>query len=283
MRRLENKKVVVTGGTRGIGKAIATSFVKQGASVIIVGTNDERGQQACELLKSYRVSVDQQIESGIVSTMSNEENGDQACAVLQEQQTSNEQQVEFRKVDVASHDDVTAFGKEINEMWGGVDIIVNCAGITRDRLMIKIKEDDWDSVLDTNLKSVYNMTHAFLRGMMKKRGGRIINISSVVGIMGNPGQVNYAASKSGMIGMSKSLAKEVASRKITVNCIAPGFIETDMTDQLTDAQKENVLKQVPMGRLGFTEEIANAALFLASDESAYITGQVLTVDGGMTA
>lgn len=251
MKRLEGKKTIITGGTRGIGRAIATKYVEHGADVIIVGTNEERGKEAVELLKAHQVVDDQMID--------------------------------FRSVNVADHDAVVAFGKEISALWGEVDVIVNCAGITRDKLMIKIKEEDWDSVLDTNLKSVYNTTHAFLRGMMKKRAGKIINITSVVGLMGNPGQVNYAASKSGMIGLTKSLAKEVASRNICINCIAPGFIETDMTDQLNDEQKQNIMKQVPMGRLGSAKEIANAALFLASDEAEYITGQVLTVDGGMTA
>ncbi len=251
MNRLEGKKAIITGGTRGIGRAIAARYVEHGANVIIVGTNEERGAEAREFLKGHRINP--------------------------------EQTVEFRKLDVANHEAVAEFGKEVSERWGGVDIIVNCAGITRDNLMIKIKEADWDTVLDTNLKSVYNMSHVFLRGMIKNRAGKIINITSVVGIMGNPGQVNYAASKSGMIGLTKSLAKEVASRNISINCIAPGFIETDMTGQLNEAQKESILKQVPMGRLGSTKEIAHAALFLASEESNYITGQVITVDGGMTA
>ena len=148
---------------------------------------------------------------------------------------------------------------------------------------MKMEEEDWDKVLDVNLKSVYNTSQVLIRPMMKQRSGRIINISSVIGLMGNPGQVNYAASKAGMIGMTKSLAKEVASRGITINCIAPGFIDTDMTNELSHEQKEAILKQVPMGRLGNTREIANAALFLASSDADYITGQVITVDGGMTA
>lgn len=251
MKRLEGKKAIVTGGTRGIGRAIAAIYVEHGANVIIVGTNEERGQEACESLKAHKINPDQVVE--------------------------------FRKLDVANHEAVVEFGKQVTEKWGEIDIIVNCAGITRDKLMIKIKEEDWDAVLDTNLKSVYNMSHVFLRGMIKNRGGKIINITSVVGFMGNPGQVNYAASKAGMIGLTKSLAKEVASRNIAINCIAPGFIETDMTGQLNDAQKESILKSVPMGRLGSAREIANAALFLASGESNYITGQVITVDGGMTS
>ncbi len=251
MKRLEGKKAIVTGGTRGIGRAIATIYVENGANVLIVGMNEERGLEACESLKAHKVNQDQVVE--------------------------------FRKLDVANHGAVVEFGKQVTEKWSTIDIIVNCAGITRDNLMIKISEEDWDAVLDTNLKSVYSMSHAFLRGMIKNRGGKIINITSVVGIMGNPGQVNYAASKSGMIGFTKSLAKEVASRNISINCIAPGFIDTEMTGKLNEVQKENILKQVPMGRLGSAKEIANVALFLASDESNYITGQVITVDGGMTA
>ncbi|HEY5236018.1 MAG TPA: 3-oxoacyl-[acyl-carrier-protein] reductase, partial [Rhabdochlamydiaceae bacterium] len=171
--------------------------------------------------------------------------------------------------------------QEILLEFGKIDILVNNAGITRDGLLMKMTEEDWDRVIAVNLKSVYNTCQALVRSMLKARGGKIINITSVVGLNGNAGQTNYAASKAGMIGFTQSLAKEVASRGICVNCIAPGFIKTPMTDVLTDAQKEGILKQVPMGRLGNAEEIANAAVFLASDWSNYITGQVLTVDGGM--
>lgn len=277
MKRLEGKKIVVTGGTRGIGRAIAAKYVQHGAHVIIVGTNDGRGKEACEYLKQFGVSVD--IGNCAIKSKTAHNESTETCTILDQ----TDQMIEFRNVNVADHKAVALFGKEVNEMWGQVDVVVNCAGITRDNLMIKIKEEDWDSVLDTNLKSVYNTTHVFLRGMMKNRGGRIINIASVIGLIGNPGQVNYAASKAGMVGLTKSLAKEVGSRNITINCIAPGFIETDMTDKLNDLQKEAILTKVPMGRLGTPEEIANAALFLASDEAEYITGQVLTVDGGMTA
>lgn len=251
MNQLENKIAIVTGGSRGIGYAIAQKYVEQGAHVLIVGTNDARGVEAVNSLKEKKVLL--------------------------------EQKIDFRRVNVADHADVAGFAKTFTDEWGGPDIIVNCAGITRDNLMIKIKEEDWDSVLDTNLKSVYNTIHVFLRGMMKKRGGSIINITSVIGLIGNPGQANYAASKAGMIGLTKSIAKEVASRNLSVNCIAPGFIETDMTDKLTDEQKEGILKQVPMKRLGQAEEIASVALFLASSGARYITGQTITVDGGMTA
>ncbi len=251
MKRLARKNVIITGGTRGIGKGIASLFVKEGANVAILGTNDESGQLAVNEIKNLIVDP--------------------------------EQKVEFYKVDVSKTGEVDLFSEQFLKNWERIDILINNAGVTRDQLFMKMKEEDWDTVLDTNLKSVYNMTRAFVRSMIKGRYGRIINISSVVGIKGNPGQANYAASKAGMIGLTKSLAKEIASRNITVNCIAPGGIATDMLGQLTDAQKELLLKDVPMGRFGVPEDIANAALFLASNEAGYITGQILAVDGGMTA
>lgn len=251
MKRLSNKNVIITGGTRGIGKGIASLFVKEGANVAILGTNDESGQLAVLELKN------------LISDPN--------------------QKVEFYKVDVSKTGEVDLFSEQFLKNWEKIDVLINNAGVTRDQLLMKMKEEDWDTVLDTNLKSVYNMTHSFVRSMIKARYGRVINISSVVGIKGNPGQANYAASKAGMIGFTKSLAIEVASRNITVNCIAPGGIATDMLGQLTDAQKEFLLKEVPMGRFGISEDIANAALFLASNEASYITGQVLAVDGGMTA
>lgn len=249
--RLQGKNAVVTGATRGIGRSIAELFAKEGASVVVVGTNTEKGEEVTQTLLGLR--------------------------------NADTQQFFFRKVDVASHDDVFRFAEEIAGIWDGVDILVNCAGITRDGLMIKMKESDWDLVIETNLKSVYNTTYAFLRNMLKRRSGRIINVASVVGLIGNPGQANYAASKAGMIGMTKALAKEVASRDVRVNCVAPGFIATDMTSGLSDLQKEELLKRIPLGRMGTGSEIAHAVLFLASDEAKYITGQVLTVDGGLTA
>ena len=169
----------------------------------------------------------------------------------------------------------------ICEKYGRVDILVNNAGITRDQLLMKMSEEDWDRVLDVNAKSCFNTCKAVVRAMMKARKGRIINVTSVVGITGNTGQANYAASKAAVIGFTKSLAKEIASRNISVNCIAPGFIDTDMTSSLGDKVKEGILTQVPMGRLGRSEEVANTALYLASDLSNYVTGQVLVVDGGM--
>lgn len=251
MQRLVNKNAVITGGTRGIGKAIAEVFVKEGANVYIIGTNEEKGKEAILSLSQFKIDPLQKIE--------------------------------FFKVDVSSKEAVDNFSEILLKKAEKIDILINNAGVTRDGLLMKMKEEDWDTVLDTNLKSVYNMTSSFVRNMIKQRRGRIINISSVVGIKGNPGQANYAASKAGMIGFTKSLAKEVASRNITVNCIAPGGIATDMLNELTDTQKEFLLKDVPMGRFGISEDIAYAALFLAGDESQYITGQVIAVDGGMTA
>jgi len=242
---LKDKIAIVTGGTRGIGFAIAKRFLEEGAHVALFGTNSERGKEAAERLGA----------SG--------------------------QRVRFYQVDVSNDEMVDAAINRVIEELGPIDILVNNAGITRDGLLMKMKEEDWNAVLDTNLKSVYSSCKSVVRPMMKARAGKIINITSVVGLIGNAGQTNYAASKAGIIGFTKALAKEVASRGISVNCIAPGFIETDMTDGLNEIQKEQLFKTIPMGRLGKPEDIANAALFLAGSESAYMTGQVLTIDGGM--
>ena len=223
------------------------AFAREGAHVAIFGTNAERAAEVIEFLKK----------------------------------TYPNQKFLVKLADVSDKKAVDQALQEILLEFGKIDILVNNAGITRDGLLMKMTEEDWDRVIAVNLKSVYNTCQALVRSMLKARGGKIINITSVVGLNGNAGQTNYAASKAGMIGFTQSLAKEVASRGICVNCIAPGFIKTPMTDVLTDAQKEGILKQVPMGRLGNAEEIANAAVFLASDWSNYITGQVLTVDGGM--
>jgi len=249
MKQLVEKSALITGGTAGIGKEIALTFAKEGASVCIWGTNQERAMQVVQEMEALR--------------------------------THPSQSFSWATVDVADKSSVESHLQSLLQQWGKLDILVNNAGITRDGLLMKMSEQDWDQVLDTNLKSVYNTCQGVIRSMMKARFGKIINISSVVGLMGNPGQTNYVASKSGMIGFTKALAVEVASRGICVNCIAPGFIQTHMTDVLTDAQKEGILKQVPMGRLGSPKEIALAALFLASPSSDYITGQVLSVDGGM--
>ncbi|MDR3624582.1 MAG: 3-oxoacyl-ACP reductase FabG [Chlamydiales bacterium] len=245
---LQGKTAIVTGGNAGIGKAIALLFAKQGANIALFGTNTERGKKAV----------------------------DEIAAAVQ-----NGVKLQFFQVDVSKTKAVDQTIEEVLQNFGSIDILVNNAGIVRDMLLMKMTEEDWDVVIDVNLKSVYNMTHALVRPFLKAKKGKIINVSSVVGLMGNAGQTNYAASKAGMIGFTKSLAKEVAGRGITVNCIAPGFIDTQMTESLTESQKATILGQIPMSRLGTSEEIAKAALFLASDMSDYITGQVLTVDGGM--
>lgn len=252
MQFLKGKKALVTGGTAGIGRAIASLFAKEGASVVIFGTNKEKGEE-----------------------------------VLLEMQAAKafpEQIFDFIPVDVSSYEKGIESVEKAIQVMGGVDILVNNAGITKDQLLMKMTEEDWDKVIDVNLKSVFIFSKAVIRTMMKARFGKIINISSVIGLIGNPGQINYSASKSGMIGFTQSLAKEVATRGITVNCIAPGFIETRMTtDGLTEDQKTAILGQVPMKRLGTPLDIANVCLFLASSLSDYITGEVIAVDGGMTA
>ncbi len=249
MQLLRNKKTLITGGTAGIGKKIALTFAQQGADVAIFGTNQQRAEEVLQELKKQAVNSEQKFSSQVVN--------------------------------VADKKSLESAIAQLLADWGSVDILVNNAGITRDGLLMRMKEEDWDEVIDTNLKSVYNSCQALIRSMMKAKSGKIINISSVVGLTGNAGQVNYAASKSGMIGFTKALAKEVANRGICVNCIAPGFIETRMTEVLNDQQKESILNKIPMGRMGTPEEIAHAALFLASDLARYITGQVITVDGGM--
>ncbi len=248
MKLLKDKVAIVTGGTAGIGKAIALKFASQGASVVIFGTNEARAVEVVKEMESLAES---------------------------------NQKFLFKLLDISDKKAVDEAISSVLTSFGTVDILVNNAGITADGLLMKMSENDWDRVIAVNLKSVYNTSQALVRPMLKARRGKIINISSVVGLMGNAGQTNYAASKAGMIGMTKALAKEVASRGLCVNCIAPGFIQTSMTDELTEAQKEVIFKQIPMGRLGLPEEIAHAALFLASSMSDYLTGQTLTVDGGM--
>lgn len=248
MPLLKGKRALITGGSSGIGKEIALRFAREGASVAVFGTNQERCQQVLEELNANK--VDGQLFSAVV-------------------------------VNVAEKKAVEEAVQHLLTEWGAIDILVNNAGITRDNLLMKMTEEDWDAVIDTNLKSVYNACQALVRSMIKARTGKIINISSVVGLTGNAGQVNYAASKAGMIGFTKALAQELAARNVCVNCIAPGFIKTRMTDVLVDAQKEGLLKKIPMGRMGEPQDIADAAVFLGSDLSKYITGQVLTVDGGM--
>lgn len=250
---LKGKRALITGGTSGIGKEIALEFAREGAHVAILGRNVKRAQE------TFR-----QIE--------------EQCASLEEQK------VWVDTVDVSKKSEVDKSVERLLKAWdGGIDLLVNNAGITRDKLLMRMEEEDWDEVIQTNLKSVYIMCRAVIRPMVKARYGKIINIASVVGLMGNPGQVNYAASKLGVIGLTKSLAKELATRGVCVNAIAPGFIQTPMTERLNEQQREAVLKQIPMGRFGSARDIAQAALFLASDHANYITGQVLAVDGGMLA
>lgn len=249
MMTLKDKSALITGGTAGIGKAIACLFVQNGADVAIFGTNKERAESALKEMEALKVSPTQKV-----------------CYFL---------------VNVAKSQEVEDVISQLLKDWGKIDILVNNAGITRDGLLMKMSEADWDDVLDVNLKSIYNTCKALSRPMMKARSGVIINISSVIGLTGNAGQSNYAASKSGMIGFTQSVAKELASRGVRANCIAPGYIETQMTESLAGPVKEAILSKIPLSRIGQPIDIANAALFLASDLSAYITGQVLTVDGGM--
>jgi len=242
---LEGQVALVSGASRGIGKAIADMLGAQGATVVGTATT----------------------ESG-------------ANAISQRfDETGSEGQ--GMRLDVGDEASVDAVVKEISEKYGAITILVNNAGITRDNLLMRMKADDWDAVLNTNLTSVYRLSKACLRAMMKAKNGRIINIASVVGASGNAGQTNYAAAKAGMFGFTKSLAQEVGSRGITVNAVAPGFIDTDMTRELPDAQRDLLLGNIPLGRLGRPEEIASVVTFLASDAAAYITGETLHVNGGM--
>lgn len=244
---LDNHVAIVTGGTAGIGKAIALGLATAGAKVAIFGTNAERGQQVVEEI---------------------------------EKATSPGRAV-FHKVNVANTAEVDQTIQSVIKEFGTVDILVNNAGITQDQLLMKMSEEDWDNVLDVNAKSCYNTCRALIRHMMKAKKGTIINMSSVIGLTGNAGQVNYAASKAAIIGLTKALAKEIASRNIRVNCICPGFIETNMTGTLNETQKESILSKIPLGRMGSPSDIAHMAVFLASPLSSYVTGQVLVVDGGM--
>jgi len=243
---LENKTALVTGGSRGIGRAIALEFAARGAAVVV---NYNKSSEAAE-------EAVKQIQS----------TGGKAAAF---------------QADVSDFKQAEALVKFAIETFGGLDILVNNAGITRDQLIMMMPETDWDAVINTNLKSTFNCSKAAVKYMMRRRTGRIISIASVAGQLGNPGQTNYSASKGGQIAFTKALAREVAARNITVNAIAPGFVDTEILDAMTPETLEAALKLVPLARKGKPEEIAYAAAFLASDEAAYITGQVLGVDGGM--
>jgi len=242
---VRGKVAIVTGGARGIGLAIATCLADEGVSVVISDLNGEAATVAAQKLTAKGLA---------------------ALAV---------------KTDVASAGDVTAMVAVTLAQWGRVDILVNNAGITRDGLLLRMKEEDWDAVISVNLKGAYHCIKAVLPLMTKQRSGRIVNISSIAGVMGNAGQANYAASKAALIGVTKTVAREYASRGITVNAVAPGFIDTAMTAPLSPAVREGLLKEIPLARLGSPEDIAHAVLFLSSDQASYITGQVIHVNGGM--
>jgi 3-oxoacyl-[acyl-carrier protein] reductase len=245
MSQLANQIAVVTGAGRGIGRAIALKFAAEGADVVVISRTAANSEKVAEEVRAL---------------------GRKAWAYA---------------VDVADAAAVNAAAEQILAATGGLDILVNNAGITRDGLLMRMADADWDAVLDTNLKGAFLVTKAFVRTLIRQRRGRILNISSVIGLVGNAGQCNYAASKAGLIGFTKSIALELASRSITVNAIAPGFIETDMTSELNETAREGLLKTIPMGVFGASEDIAAAALYLASPGARYVTGQVLTVDGGM--
>lgn len=243
---LTGKNAVVTGGSRGIGRAIALELARQGANVAINYTsNKELAETVVKKVEEYNVK---------------------AIAI---------------KADVSNGDEVNNMMKSIKEAFGSIDILVNNAGITKDTLLMRMKIEDWEKVIDINLKGTFLCTKAVTRDMMKQKYGKIVNMASVVGITGNAGQANYSASKAGIIGFTKSVAKELASKNININAIAPGFIQTDMTDKLSDSIKEEMLNTIPIKRYGKPQDIANVVTFLCSEKASYITGQVIHVDGGM--
>jgi 3-oxoacyl-[acyl-carrier protein] reductase len=244
--KFENKNAVVTGAGRGIGHAIALRLASDGARIASVSRTEANAKKTADEINTMRADA-----------------------------------AKHYAVDVADHAAVQKVGAQILEDFGKIDILVNNAGVTRDGLAMRMSVEDWDTVINTNLRGAFNFTQSIVRAMIKQRSGRIINITSVIGLIGNAGQTNYAASKAGLIGLTKSLARELASRSITVNAIAPGFIATDMTSELSEEVKQAIQSKIPMNLLGKPEDVANAVAFLASAEASYITGQVLCVDGGM--
>ena len=242
---LDNKVTLVTGASRGIGRGIAVELGKQGATVVGTATTEAGADKITEYLEQSGIKG-----RGMV-------------------------------LDVKSEESINECLKTIVDQFGAIEVLVNNAGITRDNLLMRMKLEQWEDVYATNLRSVFLLSKACLRGMMKSKYGRIINISSVVGSTGNPGQTNYVSTKAGIVGFSKSLAREIANRGITVNCVSPGFIQTDMTEELTDDQKQHILTSIPMGKMGDVKDIAKAVGFLASEDASYITGQTLHVNGGM--
>ena len=241
----ENKVALITGGTRGIGKAIAKKFAENGYALVINYVSENTD------LEKLKKDI------------------------------NSRNKILFVRANVGDFNSCEELVKKAIEKFGKIDVLVNNAGITRDNLIMRMKEEDFDKVINTNLKGTFNVTKNVVPYMMKKRFGKIVNISSVVGVSGNAGQCNYAASKAGIIGFTKSIAKELASRNILANCVAPGFIDTDMTEVLSDSVKENINSQIPLKRMGTAEEIAKAVYFLAGEDNTYITGQVLNIDGGM--
>ena len=238
--------IVVTGASRGIGLAIAESFADAGGTIAICSTNQEKAEQtANEIATKYGVKA---IGKG---------------------------------VDISCFDSTSSFIKDVVNEFGKIDVLINNAGITRDNLLLRMNQDEWSQVINTNLNSVFNTTKAAIKFMLKKKYGRIINVSSVVGLMGNPGQSNYAASKAGMIAFTKSIAKEYGKKNITINAIAPGFIQTDMIETLPKDYLDNIIENIPMSRLGMPDDVSRACKFLASEDANYITGQVLSIDGGL--
>ncbi|MBI1883055.1 MAG: 3-oxoacyl-[acyl-carrier-protein] reductase [Chlamydiae bacterium] len=242
---LSGKNALVTGAAQGIGKAISLTFAKEGANVAVCDMNEAVGQETVQEIRALG------------------------------------QKAEFYKVDVSRFEEVKEVTDKVLDNFSTIDILVNNAGITRDTLLIRMEEKDWDLVLNVNLKGTFNFTKAVARSMVKNRTGRVVNIASVIGLIGNVGQANYAASKAGVIALTKSVAKELASRGITVNAVAPGFIQTAMTDKLPEEIKQAMLKQIPIGAFGLPQDVANVVLFLASDLARYVNGQVIQVCGGL--